>query len=221
MKKLIPLILAALPLVSHAEITTGFYVGGSLGYVTAEDEGTAYTQGIPTPNGWAQETSPDGGSIAILGGYNWKLNDKVLVGLEADYAFRSGGDRVYQERYGVVDTNYAAKTRLSEATSLRARVGYAATEKATVYLTAGYAAAKVKRSFYQFSPSETESHSTWQEGWTAGLGGDYALSKNVAVRVEYRYADYGDKKVKANLWTEVYKQELTEQTLHVGAVYNF
>jgi outer membrane immunogenic protein len=221
MKKIASLILALLPIAAHAEGLSGPYVGGTLGYIASEDKGVGHMQGSTDPNGWTHKASPDYAGIALFGGYNWALTNNVFAGVEGDYELRSGSKRVDQKYYGVTDTRFTFKSQVSDAFSIRGRVGYAASDAVKLFATAGYAAAKVKRTFQDLPFSETESHTKWQDGWTAGLGMDYAFSKNLAARVEYRYADYGKKNVSANLWGEYYKQELTEQGLRLGAVYSF
>lgn len=224
MKK--PLILAAAllgPALSQAEPFAGPYAGIYVGYGRAEDKGIGHNQATGVRNGWAHEPKPDGAQYGLLGGYNWRLGGNYLIGIEADFEGRSGNDdRSSQKLNGVPDPDFAASTRLRSAASLRGRIGYVLDNRAAVYATAGYAGASVKRTFYDFpGVIKTESHSTWQGGWTAGVGLDYLLAGNLAARLELRHTDYGKKKVEADLWSEFYKQRLTEDTVRVGLSYHF
>lgn len=223
MKKLIPLVIALVPLTSFAEGFSGPYVGASLGYVSAEDKGTGHNQGSSSTNGWTHKPTPSGASFGLLGGYSWQLNNGLLLGLEADYEGRAeNSERVHQQFHGVTDTDFAATSKLLSAASVRARVGYQLNQPTQIYATAGYALAEVKRTLHDFRwPETTESHTNWQGGWTAGIGAEYMLTKNLSSRLEYRYSDYGKKEIQANLWGEYYKEKLTEHAVKVGVSYYF
>lgn len=224
MKK--PLLLAAallIPALSQAEPFAGPYAGIYAGYGRAEDKGVSHDQATGAANGWTQKTKPDGTQYGILGGYNWRLGGDYLIGLEADFEGRSGnGDRSFQKDNGVTDTDFAGSTKLRSAASLRGRIGYVFDNRATVYATVGYAGASVKRTFYDIPVIlQKESHTAWQSGWTAGVGVDYLLTGKLAARLEIRHADYGKKKVSADLWNEFYKQRLTEDAVRVALSYQF
>lgn len=224
MKK--PLFLAAallIPAISQAEPFAGPYAGIYAGYGRAEDKGVGHDQATGAANGWTQKTKPDGTQYGILGGYNWRLGGNYLIGLEADFEGRSGNDdRSFQKFEGVTDTDSAASTKLRSAASLRGRIGYVFDNRAAVYATVGYAGASVKRTFYDIPVVlQKESHTTWQSGWTAGLGVDYLLTRQLAARLEVRHTDYGKDKVSANLWDESYTQRLTEDAVRVGLSYHF
>lgn len=122
----------------------------------------------------------------------------------------------------MADPEVAASTRLRSAASLRGRLGYVIDNRAVTYATAGYAGASVKRTWYDFPVVlQTESHTTWQSGWTAGVGVDCLLTGKLVARFEYRHTDYGREKVSADMWSEFYKQRLTEDAAQVGLSYLF
>ncbi|MBI2308037.1 MAG: porin family protein [Rhodocyclales bacterium] len=221
-KGLLTLTALLVPLAAIAGPFDGPYVGVHLGQADARDKGVGHDQATGANDGWSQKTTPDGALYGLMGGYNWRLGGNWLVGVEADFEGRSGSDRSFQKEDGVTDTGVAAKTQLKSAASLRGRVGYVFDNRAAVYATAGYATASVKRTWYDipFGP-QTESHTSWQDGWTAGVGVDYLLTGKIAARLEYRHTDYGTKKVSANLWDEFYKQSLTEDSVRVGLSYQF
>jgi len=218
-------LLAALlvPAVSLAAPFDGPYVGAYAGYGRAEDKGIGHSQATGALTGWQHKPEPKGAIFGLMGGYNWALGNGLVLGLEADIEGRSGyGDKVSQKDDGVTDPDYKATTRIDTAASLRARIGYTVSKEALIYATAGYAHAKIKRTWYDMPfPTDKESHADDQGGWTAGFGLDYALSDKLFARVEYRHTDYGTHKVKANLWGELYKQELREDTVRIGLNYAF
>lgn len=222
MKILMALAIAFAPLSSFAEGFSGAYLGGVAGTSNAKDKGTGHNQGSATPNGWTQATHPKGILYGLMGGYNWMTGNNMLLGIEADYVGRGNdSDRSYQEFHGETVTQYAETTTLTSAASLRARVGYSFNSQALLYATAGYATAQVKRKWHDGFLQRAESHSGRQDGWTAGIGMEYLLKKNISAGLEYRYVDYGTKKVNANFWSEQYKQRLSEESLRVSMSYRF
>ncbi len=221
MKKVALMAALLAPTFVFADGFNGPYVGGALDYSSMKDKGTAYDQATRQKNGWTQETRPKGFGLGVLGGYNW-TSGRAVVGVEADYDLRHGSNSSYQKLNGVTDTDYAGKTRMHAAASLRARVGYLFSNQSQVFATAGYTTAKARRTYNDYTfPPEKESHSSWHGGWTAGFGVESLMSRNVAMRLEYRYANYGRDKVKADLWTEYYKHPLTENSVRLGASYQF
>jgi len=67
--------------------------------------------------------------------------------------------------------------------SLRARLGYAATDNVLLYATGGGAASRLEASGGGLTESETA------VGWTAGAGVDVKLTPKSFARLEYRYTD--------------------------------
>lgn len=222
MKHLFVLAALLIPATSFAEPFEGPYTGIYLGKGQAEDKGIGHDQSNGAANGWTHKPSPDSTQYGLMAGYSWRMGSKILLGLEADLEGRSGDDGDYQKINGVTDPDFLANTRIKATASLRGRIGYVFGSQTVVYATAGYAAASVKRTFQDFSGApEKESHSSLQGGLAVGAGVDYRLTEKVAARLEYRYTDYGKKKVSANLWDEFYKQRLNEESIRVALSYQF
>ncbi|MCP5267730.1 MAG: porin family protein [Zoogloeaceae bacterium] len=199
----------------------GAYLGAYAGYGKAEDKGIGHWSSSGAVDGWTHQPEPRGFLLGAVGGYHWLVSDRVVLGLEADLEARSNNsDRDIQKDKGVPDPDYKATTRIKGSSSLRGRLGYRLGEQALVFFTGGYTAASVKRTWHD-EPSDRESHSDIQGGWTAGFGLDYALSDKLAARIEYRHADYGTHKVTARVWGEYYQQKLTEDSLRFGLNYRF
>lgn len=173
----------------------GLYAGVQAGYVEGKDKGIEYENG--PANGYTMETKPDSGLIGGFVGFNKVLENNMLVGIEADYEYRGGSDESFYKLYDVITTNYPNKSKLRDAGSLRARLGYLFNQGNTLgYLTAGYAIANIKRTFYNLddiplSESDSKSH----DGWIAGFGAEHLVSEKVSVKAEYRYSDYWRKTI--------------------------
>jgi len=153
----------------------------------------------------------------VYAGYNFDLGNNVIIGLEQDFVWGDVDEQTGYKSFdmrplnggspGYLNARVNVEQKWSGAT--RVRVGYAM-DRVLPYLSAGVAYGKVKSSVdaylsltplgpnpfpaasgipnagsYQFNDSETFT------GWTLGTGADYAVTDNVLLRFEYRYADYG------------------------------
>jgi outer membrane immunogenic protein len=117
----------------------------------------------------------NGGLLGGFVGYNWQLDNNIVLGLEGDASYNWNEQSVGLDDYKFDTTG-----------SVRARVGYAF-DRALFYGAAGWTGAKGHVDTPVGSDSATFS------GWTVGAGLDYAFTDNVFGRVEYRYNDYGSK----------------------------
>lgn len=223
MKNAIILTALLIPATALAGPFDGPYAGAYAGHGWAEDKGVARSQITGAANGWTHQPKPEGFLLGAMAGYNWRLDSGLVLGLEADIDGRiDNDDRTNQKRNGVSSPDFDARTKIKASASLRGRLGYLVGKQTLAYATAGYAAASVTRTWRDLEVAPVkESHSTVQGGWTAGLGLDHALSDRLSARVEYRHTDYGSKKVAANLWNELNKQELREDAVRIGLTYRF
>jgi outer membrane immunogenic protein len=219
MKKYLALLLLLVPALSFAEGFTGPYIGVFTGYSWADDDG----KGSNGNENWTQNPNPRGLQLGLQGGYNWSLQNNILVGIEADYAHRGGdSDKAYYKDDGEADTDYALTSDLKASASIRARLGYLLDSTTLLYVTGGYATIDVeRRNLDSYGYETSESTSDWQEGWTAGVGAEYLMTSNLSGRLEYRYSDYGTENIHVDMWSEDYKQSLTEQSVRVGLSYQF
>ena len=117
----------------------------------------------------------NGGLLGGFVGYNWQLDNSIVLGVEGDASYNWN-----EQTVGVNDYKF------DTTGSVRARVGYAF-DRALFYGAAGWTGAKGHVDTPVGSDSATFS------GWTVGAGLDYAFTDNVFGRVEYRYNDYGSK----------------------------
>ncbi len=113
------------------------------------------------------------GSVAL--GYDFQLTPGLVLGAFADYTF------------GAVDTTFSLTTfSFDNQWSIGTRLGLVRSCCTLWYATAGYTQADFRISEEGRSLEET------MKGYFVGLGVEQALSKNVSLKLEYRYSDYDD-----------------------------
>ncbi|GAK69304.1 hypothetical protein RRU01S_04_01260 [Agrobacterium rubi TR3 = NBRC 13261] len=155
---------------------------------------SGFTVGVQGGYGWNnQDVSIPGSGLgdasadfdgAVLGGfvgYNHQFSNNWVVGLEADFDKNWGDDSVTLVAPVSLDYGFDWQG------SVRGRVGYAF-DRALFYGTAGWAYARG----YAEVPGIIDEKETFN-GYTVGVGLDYAFTDMVFGRVEYRYTDFGDK----------------------------
>jgi opacity protein-like surface antigen len=144
----------------------GLYVGAAAGYGLGTMRVVDADVSYPSLKG-AQ------GSVAL--GYDLQLKPGLVLGAFADYTF------------GAVDTTFSLTTfSFDNQWSIGARLGVVRSCCTLWYGMAGYTQADFRISEEGRSLEET------MKGYFVGLGVEQALSKNVSLKLEYRYSDYDD-----------------------------
>lgn len=142
---------------------SGVYGGAVLGY------------GFGDTDVGANSIDTDGFIAGVFGGAQYQSGAFVYGGeTDIGYNWMSG-------------SNAGVTTETGIEGSLRARLGYAATESLLVYGTGGVAVGRVEVTNAAGSDTNT------LVGWTAGAGVDAKLTDQIFGRLEYRYTDYGNK----------------------------
>jgi outer membrane immunogenic protein len=220
------LLIVAVSLIPVASYATGFsgpYVGAQFGLVNGTDKNTEQSYG--SANGYTADISPKANEFGLMGGYNRTLDNDLVLGAEADYETRSGDSSTLYKNFGVPDPNFPIKTKLKAAYALRAKLGRMFNENQTLaYVSAGFAAANITRTYYDNSIPTSWENSKWQNGWTAGLGVEHLFKPNISARLEYNYADYGQAEIDSSPiygagTTEL--QKYHESSFRVGVAYRF
>jgi outer membrane immunogenic protein len=199
---------------------TGFYIGANAGYGFNGNTAAAYTpndpnvflstcgfEGCPT----SSPLSFKGGMVGGQLGYNSQLNEKWLVGIEADYDFanlRGNGTSTFLLASSGTATATAG-ININSLGSLKARIGYLPTNSLLLYGTGGLAFGKIstdasivadggfiRSGFGYFCNSAAPtcfagSSSKTSVGWTAGGGAEIALTDHFTAKLEYTYVDLG------------------------------
>ncbi|MFY9694069.1 MAG: outer membrane protein [Xanthobacteraceae bacterium] len=150
----------------------GFYVGinGGWGFGNA-------TWTSPLGSG---SDADNGGVIGGTLGVNFQTGSFVF-GVEGDWDYSGINTGTSGSVCNISGTCQTGNTWLS---TLRGRAGYA-WDRVLLYLTAGGVFGNVQATLNGVTTTKT------QEGWTAGLGVEYALSQNWTAKLEYLYADLG------------------------------
>ena len=147
-------------------------------------------------------------------GYNWQPARQWIAGIEADFDWSDlKNSASVSNPPGGVTLVQNSNQRLDWFGTLRGRFGYLLTDQLLVFGTAGLAYGETKASANivnsgalgfndgvignatLFCPGFTNclaaSQSRVSAGWTAGGGAEYAISKNLTLRVEYLHIDLG------------------------------
>ena len=146
---------------------TGFYVGFNAGYGWGKSNWTGAAGDFTVaPKGWMA-----GGTL----GYNYQWN-AVVLGIE--------GDIDYMALKGTADAAICPGCTFKDTWlgTLRGRVGYSF-DRWLPYVTGGLAYGNA----YVSSP--TGSATGTKQGWTAGLGVEYAFTGPWSAKFEYLYVD--------------------------------
>ena len=145
----------------------GPYGGIALGY------GFSGSTEATDPAGATTDIDTDGFVGNAFAGWNWQSGNFVY-GVEGDLGYNGmdGADGIYDTEGGIDG-------------SIRARLGFAATDNVLVYATAGGAGGRHELSTGAGSDEQT----LW--GWTAGAGVDVKMTDQAFARLEYRDTDLG------------------------------
>ena len=195
------------PAVDPAYNWTGFYAGAHLGYGWEDNRMDVTT--LPSPAAanlapFSYNNKPDGILGGLQAGYNWQTG-KFVWGVEADISATdihgsstTGPISALAPPIILPGSSHTNTQRMDWFGTVRARLGFTPTDRVLLYATGGLAYGHVKyTSFmdavpgfpvFQFAGTENAT----QLGWTAGAGGEWAITNNWSVKGEYLYFDLGN-----------------------------
>ena len=196
---------------------TGFYLGGSLGWVRTNSDYTTGAVLLGAPFVVSSTSGKDGLSYGVLGGYNYQMGHLVL-GVEGDFT----GWTVGKIRYTAITGDFLT-AHSKWGGSIRGRLGYAA-DRALFYVTGGAAFISNETSIPFTGISIGGDGTRW--GWTVGAGLDYAITNNWFTGIEYRYSQYEAKTFTypipvLNLGLIGFKHELSNNQVTARVGYKF
>ena len=197
------------------DLWTGFYLGLSAGGRWNKDPWTATGFEIPavptfvTGRDNPHDFTSSSGRFGLYGGYNWRIQQMWVVGLEADVAWarnKSSNAGIpgligLPGGFGQGDTT---QVKDSWDAGIRARAGYLITPTTLLYATGGVSWMKSEASLTcstagppaswctgtNQTSGRTDTASKTVVGWTLGGGIEGVIAPNWLLRGEYRYTNY-------------------------------
>ncbi|MCB1519756.1 MAG: porin family protein [Hyphomicrobiaceae bacterium] len=199
---------------------TGFYIGGHAGLATGNTEGAVTAFGPAIAALTATDYTMNGGIYGGHIGYNYQMG-KTVIGIEGTF---SGTDIEGETTCLVL---LKCQRNVDWVATVVGRLGYTS-GNTMFYGLGGVAWGDVQTNVGFIGPglnflSGGETH----VGWTAGIGIEHAISRNLIVRVEYSHIDLGEDTHTLNftpvpgLFTVPTEVDATIDTLKVGVSYKF
>lgn len=214
---------------SPAPNWTGFYLGGQFGGgwgsrsvdYKANDpafpailNGTIFADSQPAPPHSFTSSGVTGG---ITFGYNWQISPRWVAGFEADFSaanISGSGSNSFLLTAGPYIQSLNSEQKVDWWGTVRARLGWLATNDVMLFGTAGLAYGHVRSSDYYVTTGPTGGaysstlggfsvrcdiyatcasgeNSEWRAGWTAGGGGEWRWSRHWSLKLEYLYVNLG------------------------------
>ena len=206
---------------------SGTYVGGSIGAVVdADNRITEYEDGDKT--GYTAHNNPEGLKGSGFIGYNFVNDKNILLGVEASYNFYSGADdEVFEKDEGVIDSDYAVKTKIEQDVSIKGRLGYVFNNDKTLgYITGGYTTGRIKLTQRDYSGDRGElvkegADTKSQDGFIVGMGIEHFLNNKFTARVEYNYTEFSEETYRRGIHDSDYKMNHDFHSVQVGLAYHF
>jgi outer membrane immunogenic protein len=205
-----PVKAAGAPMVAPAYNWTGFYAGLNAGAVIGH--ASTQTDSVFSPVGYFalssigaidqfgnQHPRDLGFTGGIQFGYNWQLNNNVVLGLETDFGYM--GVRASSSSMGIYPCCAPTSFTISPTAktdwlwTVRPRLGVIGPYNTLLYVTGGVAVTQVKGDFLFndtfATANESASISKTQVGWAVGLGAEYAWTGPWSLKAEYLHVDFG------------------------------
>lgn len=197
-----------------APVWNGAYLSLQTGYAFVSTPLRLYADGPPYIA--YDDINPKGFSYGVSAGYDWQFNSLVL-GLSADAELSSIKRTRREVSVGSLLIPAPGEVNLARQASLRARLGYLIVPDLMLYATggAGFSTLELLTAF----PAPNANAQTLN-GWTAGAGAAYALTRKLSVSAEYRYTGFGRFKRPVSP-PFLARTDLDAQSLRLGLSYRF
>lgn len=210
---------------ADADAWAGFYVGLTGGYGLSHSNSTALpgdpntdrsVGGLPVVPPLATGADGSGWFAGAIAGYNWQVETRTIIGLEADVSVAdlAGRGSTAIPIFGGQNTGtFNSSHRLQWFGTLRGRAGFRASANFLLYATGGLAVGGVEdTATLVLDPGQNNgfgwqgygfdcgpvvggptcfagSNSRTAVGWAAGVGGEYRATQNITLRFEFLYLD--------------------------------
>ena len=130
----------------------------------------------------------DSSEIGVHAGYDWQLENGIVVGVLGGYSQTSITDSV--SVFSTAPANYIMTRKLQGLAEMRARVGYTVLDT-LAYATGGAAYGHIKNSFRSTNTanafSEADDNGSW--GYTMGGGLEHRVNQKLSVGLQYLYRE--------------------------------
>jgi len=165
---------------------TGFYLGINGGFGGDRNQYPFTVGGIAGTSTLNSSGFFGGGQV----GYNWQFAPAWVAGVEADI---DDADIQGMPSTTVPGASASFGTRLDWFGTVRGRVGYLVTPNALLYGTGGWAYGHTTSSASATAAGLAAGVSVGKDmnGWTAGAGLEYALTRWLSFKTEYLFVDLG------------------------------
>ena len=172
--------------VAQSYIWTGPYIGANLGWANVKSD---WHDVDFDWDGGTYDAGSDGFTIGGQIGYNYQLQNNVVLGVEADLNYATNSTSFDAPGDGDV----TLENDMNGFGSIRARLGYAL-DNVLPYVTGGLAVANFKHQWIEHDDVSDSwpDFGGWEAGWVAGGGVEWGFAQNWTVKFEGLYAGFGN-----------------------------
>lgn len=191
--------LAASAAPAAAQDWTGFYAGAHTGYGFGDVDQPYGNVGGPFDQTDQDAPEVDGWIYGLQGGFNWQAGTSWVFGVEGQATW---GDREGDDGGTGGDVN---GVEINSEWSIRGRGGFLISPALLIYGTAGWVSMDVDAT----APVDGAVNETI-EGWTYGIGGEWAFNDRWSGVLEYRHDEMDE--TRFSFPTDGYDEGLTPNT---------
>lgn len=123
--------------------------------------------------------------VGVTIGYDYQMASGLVIGIEGEYTDSSVGVSATD----VVDIDDRVSVNAGRDFYVGARLGLRPGKNGLLYVKGGYTNASIEGEYDDGTGAVADEISF--DGFRVGVGGEIDLGTNYAIRVEYRYSDYG------------------------------
>lgn len=166
-------------------IWTGGYIGANAGWAHLKSDWH------DVDDDWGGDTydaGSDGFTIGGQIGYNYQLQNNVVLGIEADLNYATNS-----KSFDAPDGGVTLDNDMNGFGTIRGRLGYAF-DNVLPFVTGGLAVANFKHQWIEDGDSSDSwpDFGGWDAGWVAGGGVEWGFAQNWTVKLEGLYAGFGN-----------------------------
>ena len=171
---------------------TGCYIGIEGGGAFGRSRHDALFPGLAGLNEITPRFDVSGGLVGGEYGCNQQFGGNWVFGIEGDWSWsnKKGPDNV-ADLAPFLNPLFTNSLKEKWVSTSRARVGWT-WDRAWLYVTGGFAAARVELGVAGPVPFGAFTDRTTVYGWTVGVGLEYAFLNNWSLKAEYLYMNFGE-----------------------------